>query len=505
MPFPTRRHVDAIALGSMASLVLIFLALVPLRVPLFPYVYASGVANLKAVAESLRAHELPEWNPYLGGGYPLSPTPYYLLYGLGRSTTLLAVLAVSLCTYLAFRSRLLAATLALPSLAAVAYTLHPAPALVVCYLAGLATGSPARRTLGSLALPELALCVELALRSPSPWPLIASLACTADDLASYLAESINRMATSAILSPLTIAYCLGISVSLAVTVTLGYLLHRALGTRWKAPALLACVLAAASLLHPGLVMGLAFPYVLALSEALRYADSVLAGLERRHRRVLASAALMSLTFIPLNMAELSYLAKPRMTIAGSVTVGSGSAVAVVSSDPWFTEVVHHVLRGRPVVNPPFLSTTPATATFAILMTQVGDSRYVAFTPSSSVEPRVLQLKLKILRIVSPGHLAAQSSDQLTLAYEWSRLNGIKPVSEPLVLTPRTLSGHGLVAQSFSPWWKPHSHRRPGPAGLMVLNGRVRYDRPTAPFSLLLALLSITAAAVRPMKRRAEQR
>ena len=310
MPLPTRRHVDAVALGSMAVLVLIFLALVPLRVPLVPYAYASGVANLKAVAESLRAHELPEWNPYLGGGYPLTPSAYYLLYGLGRSTTLLAVLAVSLCTYLAFRSRLLAAVLALPALAAAAYTLHPAPALVACYLAGLATDSPARRTLGSFALPELALCVELALRSPSPWPLIASLACTADDLASYLAESASRTTTSAVLSPLTIAYCLGVSVSLAATVALGYLLHRTLGTRWKAPALPAGVLATASLLQPGLAAGLAFPYVLVLSETLRYADSVLAELERRHRRVLASAALVSLTFVPLNMAALSYLRSP---------------------------------------------------------------------------------------------------------------------------------------------------------------------------------------------------
>ncbi|MEO2241987.1 MAG: hypothetical protein ABGY09_07980 [Euryarchaeota archaeon] len=499
MPPLTRRGVDALALASLALISLVFLTEVPLHVPLTPYLYASGVANLKAVAESLRARELPEWNPYLGGGYPLTPTPYYLLYGLGKWTLIPTLLALSAWTYRAWRSRFLATLASVTGLATSLYTLSPAPALLFCYLAGLTSNSPARRTLGSLSSPELALSVELSLRRASPWPILVSASCVADDILALPHPTTAQFTGMTLLSYLAI-----LTAALLATSITSYFLSRTINTRWKAPTAFSAGMSAVSLLHPGAALSLAFPYTVLLSWALRRVDLTLSRLERQHRPVLLAAALTPLALTQATLAPLSTLSGPRMAVVGSVTVGPVGpeiATAIVSSDPWFTEVVRRVLRGEVVANPPSISTTPAATTLALLMRQVGDTRYLTVNPTTA--PATVLPRFEVVRIVSPGRLAVRSLDQVTLATEWIRRNqGTRILREPRVITPRTLLGHGLVAQSFSPWWKPAANRRPGPGGLMILHGRVRYDRPTAPVSLLLTLVGVTAA-IPARKRRTE--
>ncbi len=500
MPPLTRRGVDAIALTSLALISLIFLTEVPLHVPLTPYLYVTGAANLKAVTESLRARELPEWNPYLGGGYPLAPTPYYLLYGLGKWTLIPTLLALSAWTYRAWRSRLLAAIASVTGLTASLYTLSPAPALLSCYLAGLAADSPARRALGSLFSPELALSVELSLRRASPWPILVSASCAADDALALLYPATVQFTGITLISHLTI-----LTVALLATSATSYFLSRTINTRWKAPMALSAGMSVASLMYPGAALSLAFPYTVLLSWVLRRADLTLSRLERRYRPMLLTAALTPLTLTQAALAPLSTLSEPRMTVAGTITVGPGGpgvATAIVSSDPWFTEVVRRVLRGEVVVNPPSVSTTPASTTLALLMRQVGDTRYLTVNPTAA--PAMVLPRFEVARIVSPSRLAIRSLDQATLATEWVRRNrGARILREPRAVTPRTILGHGLVAQSFSPWWRPAANRRPGPGGLMILHGRVRYDRPTAPVSLLLTLAGV-AAAIPARKRRTEQ-
>jgi len=504
VPPVARRHVDIAFIAVTVGLVSLILVTVPARVPLTPYVYASGAADLKAVSESLKRIELPEWNPYLGGGYPLTPTPCYLLYGLNRATLFLAALALTIAAYRAFSSRLLAALLTLPGLAATIYTLHPGPSLATCYLAGLIKDSPVLRVLGSFAIPELALCTELALRRPSGWVVLASTACVVDIIAAYFGEVLGSFLLPPARNPWLIAYALLILATIPVAAGLAYVIHMATTRpprtpsrrRWAATTAATLAMSVASLVHPGSLVFLAFPLLIALREILRRTDAYLNRLELRHPLALPVALILIISYAPVNSFLLSKLAEPRLTTLGQKVVGSG-ATAILSPDPWFTEVTERVLRGRPVANPPFLSSTPTTAGFAMLLRGLGDYRYMLLAPPIASWSVDVRLRLIVPRIASPGYLAASSADQQVLVEEWERVFRGPTAQEPKVVTPRTISGHGLVAQSCGAWWK---HCRRGPFGLMVTHGAARYDRPTAPLSTLLALFSAGSAAITEVRR-----
>ncbi|WP_456482157.1 hypothetical protein [Methanopyrus sp.] len=472
---PGRYTVEVVLL---VVLVVVACSVVPRGFPTVPYLSVVSLSSLKAASESVGSGELPEWDPYLGGGRPLAPTPYYLLYGFGRVGLAVLTSILSILALIPNVSGFLRVVMMLGSAAVGLLVPSPLPVLVTLYVLGLVGNCQLCRAVGALGIPDVAFCLELGREDPSAAVLTVSAACLIDSLVAMLGAG-SRVLPS-VITVLTVSFVMAVLVLLALA-TLVVLrgIHPELA-RWKRVGVSAVLLSVAQVCLYTAPTALSAPAVLVSALVLKYVDrSILSRLEG----VRVAKTLVSLAIASAFVSCLHAVSHPKFTVVGEVSFGSGMKY-VLSPDPRFTECVKAVSRGEPVWDAP-LPLCPHWAPAALLGDRLGDPRVVP-PPFPAPDLPVLP-GVKVVLVASPPRWAESSSNCLELVRSFPRpFGGVEP---PHLETPREIRGRGLVGQVYDLWWRGAVDCK----GLLSVTGKATYDRPSAPLSVLLTFVGIVLA------------
>ncbi|HII69860.1 hypothetical protein [Methanopyrus kandleri] len=485
-------------MAVLAILTVTALVIIPEDVPTIPYVSLISISSIKAAHDSLRSGELPQWNPYLGGGFPLAPTPYYLLHALGRTGLIIAILLLSVLVLLLASNvnNMLRVVITLPAVLLSLIIPSPLPLILASYALGFIGNNPLLRTVGSIGIPDVALSIELGIRNPSLPVLLASSACLVDCLvATFGAVPLLTSRPGPI--PLLLILLITVVAILPALMALAMLGRIYPDYRWKFSGITAIILFGVQTYLHELPTALATPIILFSLLVLKNFNTHLdrrisVRLNRVSKPLRFLTALMLVLFF---IVICSVLATPRFAVVGYKVVGSRTGMEyIISSDPWFSECVKRVLSGHPIWNTP-LPTDPHMGPASLLGYELGDPRAVPPlypTKQLEVQPRVVAPLIS-----SPSSWAETSLHALQLA-EAVASRGAS-VGEPRLNTPTEIRGYGLVGQVYDLWWKGGTHR-----GLLLqVNGRAVYERPSAWPSVVLTLMSIAVAAIETAKRKSD--
>ncbi len=474
-------------MAVLALLTIITAIVVPKDFPTVPYLSVISISSLKASSDSMRFGELPEWDPYLGGGRPLAPTPYYMFYAFGRVSLLLLILGLSMLILVSKGvSKLLRTLVALGSTTVGLVIPSPLLPLVAVYILGVISNCPLRRAIGSVGIPDIAFCIEVSRKNPSLAVLMVSSACLADIILALLGTE-SRAAPS-----LITALFITKATLLSTLITFGVsLVIKNIGStyNWKRVGISSIVLSIVQICLYAIPTASITPLVIISTLGIKYIDRwLLFKFENVRSLRLIVSVIMAILFI-FTLSEVSH---PKFTVSKEISIGSGMKY-IISPDPWFTECVKTISAGEPVWNAP-IPFEHHLAPASLLGCRLGDPR--ALSPPFPTSPILIQPSVKLVLVSSPPRWAELSAESLELV---KTLRPHSSVREPHLTTPRSIRGHGPVGQIYDRWWFRATSKR----GLLVVDGKATYNRPSAPISTILAFLSIVMAVIEVSRRRSE--
>jgi len=153
---------------SILAISVVVYSQIPNDFPLLPNISFTEISNHLCVYRSFKSLEIPEWNPYLGGGFPLSPSSKYtFFYGIDRTTFAVLMSILTLICLIVEGSNKLSSILIFSFYVISLITYSPVPMSICLLSVGIINNSRVARIISTMITPGLSLLYELSIKNPS--------------------------------------------------------------------------------------------------------------------------------------------------------------------------------------------------------------------------------------------------------------------------------------------------------------------------------------------------
>ncbi|WP_457614137.1 hypothetical protein [Methanopyrus sp.] len=467
-------------MAALAVLTLIFL-IIPYDFPTVPYLSFYSISLIKAAKESLKHYDIPQWNPYIGGGFDIAPTSYYILYALGRPGIILLTFMIAVLSIIVPNvSRIIKLILILPSASLSMLIPSMLPIIISVYILGFIAESPFLRSIGSLGIPFTAFTLEMSIQNPSISVLLISLSCIFDIVAAYLYDVHFVDIINAILFTLPPAFLAFFQIKILEKIIPKY--------KWNIAIIAIPLLALVQIimLYPTTIF---YNIILLSITLLKLIDAYISSIEVINNHLNYVSLYFSVLILFTSSAAIYTLSAPKFTVVKYKHLRAPGPIYVISPDIWFTECTKLIVKGHPVWNSPIPNLAKLCYSYMLGVT-IGDPRlFLTIIPVvgsyNRIKPNIL-----IPIVISPPSWSEKLSVSERIAVHAVKLRQLV-VHDFKLVSPNEIKGRGLLGQLYSPWWWGSKCRY----GLMYIRGTAHYYRPSALVSLILSISGITIAAV----------
>lgn len=473
---------------SILAISIVAYSQVPNKFPLLPYLSTTEISNHLCVYKSLKNFEIPEWNPYLGGGFPLSPsTRYTFFYGINRVTFALIVSALTLMCLVAERTKRASSIVVMLSYLTSLLSYSPVP-IGICMLAvGIINNSKIIRMISSMIIPSLSLIYELSLKDKSIIVILSSLVGVADVI---LANAFSPHAIPIIDNPPT-------AVEIAVNSLVYLLIFVPSFIIIYALSKVISKINSRTILISYIVMFLInFIECTYTSIMLASAPIVLISAMKVLRKVKLEGSLSTiynLSIISTGLiivGTISMCSSPHAAISHVKVLGEGVPI-VITANPYFDIVNSYIYKNEIVANPPSVPFTPLSRSASSFLNSIKATSPLplGIYPTTHIDTK---FKFLIPVYISPKIYTLKSVTFTQACEIIKNIENRAKVKDPIVISPRIIRCNGLTFQQYSIWW---SHAKFYDY-MIYSHGNILYNRPSAESSILLQPIMLVYMIIR---------
>ena len=438
--------------------------------------------------------EIPEWNPYLGGGFPLSPSSKYTyFYGIDRTTFAVLMAILTLICLIVEGFDKLSSVFIFSFYTISLLTYSPVPMSICLLSVGVVNNSKVARIISSMITPSLSLLYELSIRNPSVIAILSALVGLIDVILAnaytpHMLAIIDNPPTFMEILVNTVVYGLIIIPTIIILYVASKLTTNINTKR---------ILIAYAILF--LVMFVEFSYMsILLASAPIITICVLKVLRKikfnsgKPARFIYFLSLVALEI--LFISTISALSSPHAILSEVKTIGKGVPL-VVTCNTYFDMVVKEIFHGKILANPPVVAYTPVGRSIAAFLKsfRATSTTLIGIYPAASTVER---FKFIVPMYVSPKLYTLKSVTLYQTCEIVSKVrHNEKLVYYPRIITPREIVCKGLTFQQYSIWWtncKCWNY-------MIVGNGKVYYSRPSALVTVLVQPLLLLGTILRRKK------
>ncbi len=440
--------------------------------------------------KSFKNMEIPEWNPYLGGGFPLSPSSKYTyFYGINRTTFAILMTILTLICLIVEGFDKLSSIFIFSFYTTSLLTYSPVPMSICLLSVGVVNNSIVARIISTMITPSLSLLYELSIKNPNLIVILSALIGLVDVI---LANAYTPHMLALIDNPPTF---MEILVNMAVysliiipTIIIIYIASK-LTTHVNTKRILATYTALF------LIMFVEFSYMSILLASAPIITicilKILRKIKLNSNKPTRFIYFLSLVAVEiLFISSISALSSPHVILSEVKTISKGVPL-VVTCNPYFDIAVKEILHGKILANPPVVAYTPVGRSIAAFLKsfRATSTTLIGIYPAASTVER---FKFIVPMYISPKLYTLKS---ITLYQTCEIVSKVrrneKLVCYPKIITPREIVCKGLTFQQYSVWWnncKCWNY-------MIVGNGRIYYSRPSAPITVLIQPLLLLLSTV----------